>query len=111
MKPESRSQEQEGVPPTIACISAVTLATHDMARAVRFYRALSADGKQWVMYLDALHMNNFSNDLEGYADWVRASKAHGDILRDIITQYNRRNRRQEEASAAESHPTDARTAG
>lgn len=25
---------------TIECISAVTLATHDMARAVRFYRAL-----------------------------------------------------------------------
>jgi catechol 2,3-dioxygenase-like lactoylglutathione lyase family enzyme len=28
------------VPPTIEGISAVTLATHDMARAVRFYRAL-----------------------------------------------------------------------
>jgi len=27
-------------PPTIECISAVTLATDDMARAVRFYRAL-----------------------------------------------------------------------
>jgi catechol 2,3-dioxygenase-like lactoylglutathione lyase family enzyme len=27
-------------PPTIECISAVTLATQDMARAVRFYRAL-----------------------------------------------------------------------
>jgi catechol 2,3-dioxygenase-like lactoylglutathione lyase family enzyme len=29
-----------GVPPTIECISAVSLATRDMARAVRFYRAL-----------------------------------------------------------------------
>src|SRR5215213_11183879 len=26
--------------PMIGCISAITLATHDMARAVRFYRAL-----------------------------------------------------------------------
>ena len=26
--------------PTVTCVSAVTLATHDMARAVRFYRAL-----------------------------------------------------------------------
>jgi catechol 2,3-dioxygenase-like lactoylglutathione lyase family enzyme len=33
---------QQGRPPrvTIDCLSAVTLATHDMARALRFYRAL-----------------------------------------------------------------------
>lgn len=29
---------------TIECISAITLATHDMARAVAFYRALGFDG-------------------------------------------------------------------
>ena len=29
--------------PAVTCVSAVTLATHDMARAVRFYRALGFD--------------------------------------------------------------------
>jgi catechol 2,3-dioxygenase-like lactoylglutathione lyase family enzyme len=41
MGPERAGAEQgAGTPPAIACISAVSLATHDMARAVRFYRAL-----------------------------------------------------------------------
>lgn len=33
-------QKDTGLPPAIECISAVSLATHDMVRAVRFYRAL-----------------------------------------------------------------------
>jgi uncharacterized glyoxalase superfamily protein PhnB len=33
-------QEQTGPPPTVESINAVSLANHDMARAVRFYRAL-----------------------------------------------------------------------
>ena len=32
--------DPDKLPPTVDCVSAVTLATHDMARAVRFYRAL-----------------------------------------------------------------------
>lgn len=41
MEPQHRSQPAGSDPaPTIEAISAVTLATHDMARAVRFYRAL-----------------------------------------------------------------------
>src|SRR5262245_56267245 len=50
MKPgRAGAEEGAGVPPAIECISAVSLATHDMARAVRFYQALgfieSKDGK------------------------------------------------------------------
>src|SRR5262245_9118505 len=40
MKPEPGRQEQDVGPPTIECISAVSLTTPDMARAVRFYQAL-----------------------------------------------------------------------
>ena len=41
MKPERRGEEQDpGLPPAIECISAITLVTHDMVRAVRFYRTL-----------------------------------------------------------------------
>src|SRR5262249_42506412 len=34
------AEEGAGALPVIECISAVSLATHDMARAVRFYQAL-----------------------------------------------------------------------
>jgi catechol 2,3-dioxygenase-like lactoylglutathione lyase family enzyme len=37
---ETGVPEDMSVPPTVEGISAVTLVTHDMARAVRFYRAL-----------------------------------------------------------------------
>jgi catechol 2,3-dioxygenase-like lactoylglutathione lyase family enzyme len=41
MKPERRGEERDpGLPPAIECISAITLATHDMVRAVRFYCTL-----------------------------------------------------------------------
>jgi catechol 2,3-dioxygenase-like lactoylglutathione lyase family enzyme len=41
VKPERGAEEQgPALPPAIECISAITLATHDMARAVRFYGAL-----------------------------------------------------------------------
>jgi catechol 2,3-dioxygenase-like lactoylglutathione lyase family enzyme len=41
MQADRREEGKDaGFPPAVACISAVTLATHDMARAVRFYRAL-----------------------------------------------------------------------
>ena len=41
MKPERAGEGNDtGLPPAVEGISAVTLATHDMARAVRFYRAL-----------------------------------------------------------------------
>lgn len=41
MKPERGGEEREpALPPAIECISAITLATHNMARAVRFYCAL-----------------------------------------------------------------------
>ena len=41
MKPEQeREGNDTGPPPAVERISAVTLATHDMARALRFYRAL-----------------------------------------------------------------------
>jgi catechol 2,3-dioxygenase-like lactoylglutathione lyase family enzyme len=41
MRPERASADKgAGVPPAIECISAVSLATRDMARAVRFYQAL-----------------------------------------------------------------------
>jgi catechol 2,3-dioxygenase-like lactoylglutathione lyase family enzyme len=36
----SRLQQAHESAPTIECISAATLATHDMVRAVRFYRSL-----------------------------------------------------------------------
>ena len=36
----TRVPKDMSIPPTIEGISAVTLVTHDMARAVRFYRAL-----------------------------------------------------------------------
>ncbi len=39
-RPEERQQTGFGAAPAINSISAVTLATHDMARAVRFYRSL-----------------------------------------------------------------------
>lgn len=39
MKPAPPEQAQTTTP-TIECISAITLATHDMARAVQFYRSL-----------------------------------------------------------------------
>ena len=39
MKPD-RTGEGVAPAPAIGCISAITLATHDMGRAVRFYRAL-----------------------------------------------------------------------
>ncbi len=38
--PEDRNDTPTGAAPTIDSISAVTLATHDMARAVRFYHGL-----------------------------------------------------------------------
>ena len=38
--PEDRQHTGFGAAPDINSISAVTLATHDMARAVRFYRSL-----------------------------------------------------------------------
>ena len=37
---KSEGQKDTGLPPVIESISAVSLATHDMARAVQFYRAL-----------------------------------------------------------------------
>jgi len=41
MEPERGGEGRgAGVPSAVECISAVSLATHDMARAVRFYRAL-----------------------------------------------------------------------
>ena len=41
MKPQRAEEAQDqGLPGLLECISAVTLATHDMARAVCFYRAL-----------------------------------------------------------------------
>src|SRR5258708_2710061 len=41
MKLKRGGEKRDSAPPTaIACISAVTLATHDMTRAVRFYGAL-----------------------------------------------------------------------
>ena len=41
MKPQRGGERTDaGLPPAVECISAVTLATHDMARSVRFYRAL-----------------------------------------------------------------------
>jgi catechol 2,3-dioxygenase-like lactoylglutathione lyase family enzyme len=41
MKHDDKCERSESQPPSaIQSISAVTLATHDMARAVRFYRAL-----------------------------------------------------------------------
>ncbi len=39
-RPEDHQQTGFGEAPAINSISAVTLATHDMARAVRFYRSL-----------------------------------------------------------------------
>ena len=39
-RPEDRQQTGFGAAPAINSISAVTLATHDMAHAVRFYRCL-----------------------------------------------------------------------
>lgn len=43
-QPDPRDRAEEG--PSIESISAVTLATHDMARAVRFYRSLGFPLKQ-----------------------------------------------------------------
>jgi len=41
MNPERTEEAKDkGLPMLIECISAITLATHDMARAVQFYRAL-----------------------------------------------------------------------
>src|SRR5262249_51306910 len=41
MQPKRQEEDDDtGLAPAIECISAVSLATHDMARAVRFYRAL-----------------------------------------------------------------------
>ena len=40
LHPDSGSAPSAGIGPRIESISAVTLATHDMGRAVRFYRAL-----------------------------------------------------------------------
>src|SRR5438876_992004 len=41
MKRERQVEQKDtGLPLAIECISAVSLATHDMVRAVRFYRAL-----------------------------------------------------------------------
>lgn len=40
MNPRSGEQDPEAPSPAIECISAVTLATHNMSRAVKFYRTL-----------------------------------------------------------------------
>ena len=40
MTPDDTKPMDADSPPTIDCISAITLATHDMRRAVRFYQSL-----------------------------------------------------------------------
>ena len=51
------------------------------------WEGTSDDGVQWAMSVVPAQDGDFSHDLEGYADWVRASEYHEDTLRGIIRRY------------------------
>ena len=69
--PEDRQDTGFGAAPAINSISAVTLATHEMARAVRFYRCLGFSlrhgGGRIVLYVsdvDAIYEIALANGLD-----------------------------------------------
>jgi hypothetical protein len=74
------------------------------------WEAVSDDGVQWAMSVSPLLDDDFSNDMQGYADWVRASEYHEDLLWGIVRRYKGRHGWGENAAGGRSGPADAEVA-